>query len=204
MAQRQAMSFDLVVAHYNEDVGWVQKNRFTIYSPVRIFLYDKGKGKDGIKLPNVGREAHTYLWHIVNNYDQLADLTAFLQGNIRDHAPHAIERIHNLHPGSTYQELTSKELIFCASDASETSASVQKIYRHVFGTDIDKSRQMKCMCCACFVVTRDRILFHPRDLYERALELTTQEVEPGCFKRGPISCGFERLWHLIFNLKEIP
>ena len=200
----RSTSFDLVVAHYNEDVGWAHKDRFTKYSPVRMFIYDKGKGKDGIRLPNVGREAHTYLWHIVNNYDQLADVTAFLQGKIRDHAPHAVDQINNLHRGSTYKELTSYELNFCASDAAETSASIQKVYRHIFGVDIDKSRKMQCKCCACFVVIRDRILSHPRDLYERAIELTEKEVEPECFKRGPIGCAFERLWHLIFNGKEIP
>ena len=34
-----------------------------------------------IKLPNIGRESHTYLYHIVNNYNQLADRVLFLQGD---------------------------------------------------------------------------------------------------------------------------
>jgi hypothetical protein len=45
-----------------------------------------GSGDDGntladrIKtLPNVGREGHSYLWHVVNNYDNLADWTVFSQ-----------------------------------------------------------------------------------------------------------------------------
>ena len=34
-----------------------------------------------IQLPNIGRESHTYLHHIVSRYDTLADVTLFLQGS---------------------------------------------------------------------------------------------------------------------------
>ena len=33
-----------------------------------------------IPLPNVGRESHTYLTHIVTQYDDLSDYTIFFQG----------------------------------------------------------------------------------------------------------------------------
>jgi hypothetical protein len=33
----------------------------------------------------VGRESHSYLWYIINNYDNLPDIIAFTQGNIKDH-----------------------------------------------------------------------------------------------------------------------
>ena len=33
-------------------------------------------------LPNVGREQHAYLTHIVRNYDSLADWTVFLHGKV--------------------------------------------------------------------------------------------------------------------------
>ncbi|KAG1674943.1 hypothetical protein FOA52_014737 [Chlamydomonas sp. UWO 241] len=36
-------------------------------------------------LPNIGREAHTYLHHIVSRYADLADLTIFVQGDPYDH-----------------------------------------------------------------------------------------------------------------------
>ena len=31
------------------------------------------------QLPNVGRESHTFLWHIVTRWDQLAPRTVFMQ-----------------------------------------------------------------------------------------------------------------------------
>ena len=37
---------------------------------------------DSVVLPNVGKEQHAYLTHIVRNYDSLADWTAFLHGKV--------------------------------------------------------------------------------------------------------------------------
>eukprot|EP01038_Epipyxis_sp_PR26KG_P013361 gene13361-17920_t len=39
------------------------------------------------QLSNVGCESHTYLNHIISNYEQLADVTYFTQGHPFDHAP---------------------------------------------------------------------------------------------------------------------
>jgi hypothetical protein len=75
---------ELVISRYNEDVSWSKqyKNIRTIYN----------KGEDNldsefqpiIKLPNVGTEINTILEHIIRNYDNLANNTIFMQGNIRD------------------------------------------------------------------------------------------------------------------------
>lgn len=75
---------DLVVARYNESVQWLNK-----VSPDRLFLYNKGNhiDKPYIKLKNFGRESDTILTHIISNYNDLADITIFLQGNPFDHFP---------------------------------------------------------------------------------------------------------------------
>lgn len=77
---------DIVVAHYNEDLDWVKP-----YSK-NLIIYHKGtedspkvKCKKRIKIKNVGREWETYLQHIINNYDNLADITIFFQWWIMDH-----------------------------------------------------------------------------------------------------------------------
>jgi len=90
----------VVVARYREDLRWL--------APVarwatRVFVYDKGGGEvreedrglyarpnvTRVVLPNVGREAHTYLHHMVAHYDALAGspqaVVVFLQGGIHDH-----------------------------------------------------------------------------------------------------------------------
>ena len=76
---------DVVVARYAEDLAWLE--------PIAhdCVVYNKGAPIAGtafralVELPNVGREAHTYLHHIVTNYDRLADVTVFVQGCIADH-----------------------------------------------------------------------------------------------------------------------
>ena len=47
-----------------------------------VTIYNKGDSHipNSISLHNVGRESHTYLYHIVNNWDKLADRTVFFQG----------------------------------------------------------------------------------------------------------------------------
>lgn len=57
-------------------------------------IYNKGRDdlsslqrERSVRLPNVGREAHTYIWHIVENYDRLEDIMIFSQGGYRAHIP---------------------------------------------------------------------------------------------------------------------
>jgi hypothetical protein len=67
-------SYKMVVARYNEDVSWSRK-----YNCV---VYNKGSDLSGsIRLDNVGREAHTYLRHIITNYHNLEDTLLFVQGD---------------------------------------------------------------------------------------------------------------------------
>jgi hypothetical protein len=87
--------FEIVVARYNENIEWT-KNYLNY-----ITLYNKGDDiiDNAIPLKNIGREPHTYLHHIINNYDNLANYTIFLQGNPFDHIyPHQDqqERLFNL------------------------------------------------------------------------------------------------------------
>lgn len=104
---------DIVVAACDEDLSWV----FSIPPPFRVIVYDKGfrsphdmKAKPAedrcrcqdmvvdmvlkshvtrLNRPNQGREAETFLHHIITHYDDedggLAEHTTFLQGNPLPH-----------------------------------------------------------------------------------------------------------------------
>ena len=75
---------EVVLSHFNEDMRWADEMR-AHPSPelahAKWTVYSKGPVKpDGaIPLPNVGREGHTFLQHIVTHYDSLADWTVFSQ-----------------------------------------------------------------------------------------------------------------------------
>jgi len=74
----------IVISRYSEDISWINNEEYSKYD---ILCYNKGKNckKCSIKdLPNVGRCDHTYIYHIVNNYDNLADVTIFLPGSCMD------------------------------------------------------------------------------------------------------------------------
>lgn len=77
-------SLELVVARYAEDLSWLRR----VPKTVRVTVYNKGGDTvPGMALPNVGREAHTYLHHMVTRYDDLAEVTLFCQGKPFDHVP---------------------------------------------------------------------------------------------------------------------
>jgi hypothetical protein len=84
------MSTQIVCARYNEDINWMAS-----LIPENIIVYNKGNDdlhifpkEKQISLPNLGREGGTYIHHIINNYDNLADHTIFIQGNPVDHIMH--------------------------------------------------------------------------------------------------------------------
>lgn len=81
-------TFEIVVSRYNEDISWLNEE----FPTEKVTIYNKGEDNithqsnwNIIQLPNIGRESHTYLYHIISNYNKLADRTLFLQGNPYDH-----------------------------------------------------------------------------------------------------------------------
>ena len=80
---------EVVVARYNESLNWTTEYPFNQFN---YTVYNKGINNNFVKthvnkiitLPNVGRCDHTYLHHIVRNYDtkSLAKVTIFLPGSI--------------------------------------------------------------------------------------------------------------------------
>ena len=64
-------NIEIVISRYNEDIQWTEKYKQF------VTIYNKGNDPidDAISLINVGREAHTYLHHIVHNYDNLKGLS---------------------------------------------------------------------------------------------------------------------------------
>jgi hypothetical protein len=89
------MKTEIVIARYNENLDWLKKIKKS--KDIKITVYNKGKDDINvpfIKLPNIGRESHTYLYHIINNYDNLADQTVFCQGDPIFHSPDFINLIN--------------------------------------------------------------------------------------------------------------
>jgi hypothetical protein len=76
---------DLVVSYYKENLAWLNNKTDKVNT---IYIYSKGKKSPPTSIPhveisidNIGRCDHTYLHHIITNYDRLADVTIFTTGS---------------------------------------------------------------------------------------------------------------------------
>jgi Protein of unknown function (DUF3431) len=78
----------VVIARYSETLEWYNDPQYAnLYQ--NTIVYNKGpnhtyfhpSGITEIQLPNLGCESHSYIHHIIHNYDHLADLTVFLPGS---------------------------------------------------------------------------------------------------------------------------
>ena len=84
-------SYDIVLARYNEDIAWINTKPFSEFN---VICYNKGQSTPDkeclsptcniINLKNVGRCDHTFLYHIIKNYNKLAPVTIFLPASSTD------------------------------------------------------------------------------------------------------------------------
>ena len=88
------MKKELVIAAYNREYNWINN----LNKDVLVTAYRKGdapllKGEILIT-PNVGRDVHTFFYHLYNRYDTLSDITFFSQDDPFDHVHNYIDIIN--------------------------------------------------------------------------------------------------------------
>ena len=194
------MSIGLVVARYNDDLEWLND-----FQDKNLYVYNKGNDtvNNSVKLPNIGREAHTYLTHIINNYDNLDDVTIFTQGN-PDHASNISE--FNLQDNFTgyktfveyYGNFEDGEIIsrknqpgmhwMSFSTRSQVTPSV--IYKFLYNQNLPNCW---VAVCAIFAVDKQSILKHSKEKYQELYSL---------FQRSDstwMAYVLEYSWTLMFN-----
>ena len=92
-------SQEIVIARYNENLEWINEEPFNrhpiiVYNKSDNYDFSKNNITQIINLPNIGRETHSYLYHIVKNYDNLKEVTIFLPGSVE--LPNKFERSKNV------------------------------------------------------------------------------------------------------------
>ena len=179
------MAVIAVIAKYREDISWINK----LECPSRV--YDKGKD-----IPNVGREAETYLRYIIENYHSLPDHVAFLQGKPFDHLAGGTIQFLNQsisQRGSDIQFLgkTYNE----PSDACglRTTASVKALFTS------EPSANFIFSPGAQYLVPRENILCRPKSFYETIRKVLVDYDKGGL--NGSLVCAWtlERMWPYIFD-----
>lgn len=183
---------DIIVSHYNENLKWI--SNLTTYN--NFYLYSKGTVyQEHIKLKNIGRESHTYFYHIVNNYDNLSDWSFFVQGNPFDHEKRMIDIINNF-PNSAdkaKQSIDSKVYFFCSKHNALTDnekglphhrkgLEILKIWNMIFLTSPPKMFTFTPGCQ--FVAHKDAIQRVPKKIWEKLLKISEDVYEaPWIFER---------------------
>ncbi len=198
-------TFELVIAHYHENLNWLRRVPTTIQKTI----YSKAETPPITShqtLPNVGREAHTYLHHITTRYDSLADYTIFCQGKPFDHAYDFHATLRNLAAGRLpdtpfvwlghiidTDSFDGKLFREWSKNPAGEGLDLAGFHEDLFG--VKGPQEYPFVLGAQFIVTRELVKSHPLDFYQKALGMTT------LFPNAPH--GYERIWDRVFGVEGI-
>ena len=81
-------NIEIIISRFNENLNWTlespfNKFQYIVYNKGNNENFNKSNVKQIINIQNVGRECHTYLYHIIENYDKYANSNKSLQYNLR-------------------------------------------------------------------------------------------------------------------------
>jgi len=182
----------LVISRYKEDLGWEED-----YDAI---IYNKGGSiPNTISLPNVGREGHTYIYHILSNYENLDEYTVFLQGNPFDHTRDLFSKLKE------FEELKEKPDFFQLCHEMLTDDDKGKPHHWVdipvahYYNELFKIPRNEFIygAGAQFIVSKERILSRPKSFYSNIMKHLETSIDP------PSVYCYERMWQHIFGTEEI-
>jgi len=207
---------NLVIARYNENITWAHEFH-------QITVYNK---KDGSNLlPNVGREAHTYLTHIIQNYNHLNDITFFCQGDVFPH----LDKNEFLRLKYTYHNGFKGQFLAFGYDGEDSIKPFVDHLKYVFFTDMDGAiiptentitlakawhprvpqlscdvngvispNTFHCKWGATFAVKKESIRSRSLEWYKKLIKITEWD-------NAPLGAHFlERTWKYVFLSDEFP
>jgi hypothetical protein len=215
----------LVVAHYGEyDLAWMQGLTEAAPHAWREFVYHKGPpdrcAPDWHPLPNVGRESHTYLHHIIAHYDDIASsppgtTTFFCQAGLADHSGPDVQRfvtasIASARQGGVATVHASDHLEWGSLSAiydfriHEWPAGVPTVpcrggmnfgqwYETVLQHRFPRDQPLRWIAGANLAVRHDVIARRPKSFYERLIQDLMHAVNP------ELAHFFERAWLTVFG-----
>ena len=211
------MKSQIIISKYNEDLSWVKQ---IDNGEAEIFIYNKGpkiteEYSQEVKildLENVGRESHTYLHHIINNYDELPEKIIFTQAHPNDHVSENFKSdffdFLNSPDEFRYFSKNILEMRIDQDGVEESGILNGSFWRNKHSLEsccvtvpfelIPKIESKKWIfgTGAIFGVSRESILKNSKEFYRRSLDILEESLDP---VNPPEGHAFERSWYLIFN-----
>ena len=174
---------DIVISYYNNTNFLKLLSQFS-NDISNIIIYNKSEKKINLTnykqifLQNKGREAETYLNHIINNYDNLNDFTLFIQDDTNNHIPNYNNFIqfcnnfitNNLHFSlypCSWRENKPVVLRTIKNGSSDlhTLPSKDSIKKCCEKHNINLPPQYTTQTCAFFICNKNAILNHNKEFY---------------------------------------
>lgn len=192
----------IVVAHYNEDLSWLRD--IPDLAGCVIYVYVKGEmptcelpeNARLIRLPNVGRESHTYLYHVLTHYDKLSEYVLFIQGHPWDHRTKEQVFGPYMTCENAFYPVANKLRMpkwwkISQGGVKSSGGTISDWWRRVFDQPYP-SYGTRVVWNGIFSVRRDLILKRPLIYYERLFKTLNHHSNP---EEGHF---FERTWGDIF------
>ena len=158
----------IVVARYNENVDWVK--------PFNHFIVQKCE-----HLPNIGREPTSYLWYIVENYDNLEGRYFFSQGNPFTHRKDFLTDVKNAKQDfEWYSDLVDLK---CKNNGypHDSELDINKLLRTV---QLKEQNWFEFKAGCLFSVTAEVIKRRPKEFYQKlGTAICEQHKAPWAFER---------------------
>ncbi len=211
------MTKRLIISRYDENLSWLNE-----YSDFNFSIYNKGAQLEGInkkyitELPNLGRESHTWIFHIIKNYENLDEYNIFLQGRIDDLGCMAFSNPNFYLKGMDKFGFAVSRLGLLTPFHWKNNVGIEKDVRYKkmwFSNEIGNSSNgfrnfakslfpeiplfVATSYGGCFGVKKEAILKHDISFYEKILEILNKH-------KNPIEGHYmERLWCYIFTKNHL-
>ena len=203
----------IVVAHYKEDLSWIDLylNQFN------HVVYTKADPLATNNIPvNKGNEASVYFRYIIDHYDKLPDVVAFIHGHqkaynmkLPDDMALALRSLRwGLYDYMPLQTALKMALSYRIStdQAQSKSTPIQTTFNYnmwmkLFQQELGAAPILtQFYCCASFAVTRKTIHRYPKAFYENAYNYVMTIPEEILGLTGGM---LEGIWHVIFGQPHI-
>ena len=178
--RKKTKTKQLVIAHFDEDLSWVKD----VPKDWDVKIYSK-ETKEQTGLRNMGREASTYLHHVIENYDNLADETVFCQGNPFDHCRDF--------PKCLNSTMISFGSIFNYKSKTGFGAPKENLELFCKTFDLPTSEDFFCSNGSQYRVKKEQILRHDLSFYRKLLDK--------CYRDMNAPYILEYLWPVIWDIK---
>ena len=195
----------IIVAKYKEELSWLHEIKNIPY-----IVYDKKNKNAPHYLPNIptfpvgrfegirytksptGRESHTYLYHIIKHYHELADMNIFLQGRPNELFSDTRETLRILFDND-FKDIDflplNFPLMFCDKHAAPLYAGLplERIFKRLFQNPCPDLFAFSWG--AMFCVSKEFIRHRPLTFYEEMMQIVYEEPLSGYV--------YERLWPAV-------